>query len=68
VWHGRVVAREAQHQNVQSLAHLALCTDAETSRIVAATLTGSDASDAAHLGPLLDQVPGPVASFMVDGA
>ena len=43
-------------------------TDADTGQIVAVTLTGSDASDASQLGPLLDQVTGPVASFTADGA
>ena len=42
--------------------------DADTGHIVAATLTGSDASDASQVGPLLDQVDGPVASFAADGA
>ena len=43
-------------------------TDADTGHIVAATLTGSDACDASQVGPLLDQVDGPVASFTADGA
>ncbi len=43
-------------------------TDADTGEIVAATLTGSDACDASQVGPLLDQVAGPVASFTADGA
>jgi len=47
---------------------LHLGTDANTGHIVAATLTGSDACDASQVGPLLDQVDGPVASFTADGA
>jgi len=47
---------------------LHLGTDADTGHIVAATLTGSDACDASQVGYLLDQVPGPVASFTADGA
>ena len=43
-------------------------TDADTGHIVAATLTGSDTCDASQVGPLLDQVAGPVASFTADGA
>ena len=43
-------------------------TDADTGEIVAATLTRSDACDASQVGPLLNQVPGPVASFTADGA
>ncbi len=43
-------------------------TDADTGQIVAATLTDSDVCDASQVGPLLDQVDGPVASFTADGA
>ena len=42
--------------------------DADTGRIVAATLTPSEADDASQVGPLLDQVMDPVASFTADGA
>src|SRR4051795_1781406 len=47
---------------------LPLGVDAETGRIVAATLTDRDQDDAAQVGPLLDQVEAPVASFTGDGA
>ncbi len=43
-------------------------TDADTGHIVAATLTGSDACDASQVGPLLDQMAGPLTSFTADGA
>ena len=42
--------------------------DADTGRIVAATLTDRDVDDDAQLGPLLDQVAEPVASVAADGA
>ncbi len=42
--------------------------DADTGQIVAATLTNKEKDDGAEVGPLLDQVPGPVASFNADGA
>ena len=42
--------------------------DAETGRIVAATLTDRDEDDASQVGPLLDQVADPVASVTADGA
>jgi hypothetical protein len=42
--------------------------DAETDEIVAATLTTNDVDDASQLGPLLNQVETPVASFTGDGA
>ena len=43
-------------------------TDADTGHIVTATLTSSDACDASQVGPLLEQIAGPVASFTADGA
>ena len=42
--------------------------DAETGRIVAAALTANDADDGSQVGPLLDQLDGPLASFTADGA
>src|SRR3954451_6370664 len=42
--------------------------DAETGQIVAAALTTNDVDDGSQVGPLLDQVDGPVASFTADGA
>src|SRR3954454_14425028 len=45
-----------------------LSVDADTGRIVAATLTDRDEDDAAQVGPLLDQVADPVASVTADGA
>jgi hypothetical protein len=47
---------------------LHLGVDADTGQIVAAALTGREADDGAQVGPLLDQVTGPVASFTGDGA
>src|SRR5215218_7196184 len=42
--------------------------DANTGQIVASALTGREADDGAQVGPLLDQVVGPVASVTGDGA
>jgi hypothetical protein len=42
--------------------------DADTGEIVAAELTTNDVDDAGRVGPLLDQVAGPVASVTGDGA
>ena len=42
--------------------------DAETGQIVAAALTTNDVDDGSQVGPLLDQVTVPVASFTADGA
>ena len=47
---------------------LHLATDADTGRIVASVLTGHDADDGGQVGPLLEGVDGPVASFTADGA
>src|SRR3712207_66034 len=42
--------------------------DADTGRIVASELTPHDVDDGSQVGPLLDQVAGPLASFTGDGA
>jgi hypothetical protein len=42
--------------------------DANTGQIVAAELTDKDADDGSQVGPLLDQVDGPVTSLTGDGA
>ena len=47
---------------------LHLGVDAGTGQIVASLLTAHDADDGAQIGPLLDQVEGPLASFTGDGA
>jgi Transposase DDE domain len=47
---------------------LHLATNADTGRIVATVLTGHDDDDGAQVGPLLNQVSDPVASFTADGA
>ena len=46
--------------------HLGL--DAGTGQIVASLLTTKDVDNGAQVGPLLDQVEGPLASFTGDGA
>ncbi|MFL4997475.1 MAG: IS5 family transposase [Microvirga sp.] len=47
---------------------LHLGVDANTGQIVASVLTSHDADDGAQVGPLLDQVAGPVVWFTGDGA
>ena len=42
--------------------------DADTGRIVASKLTTNDVDDGSQVGPLLDQVAAPLASFTGDGA
>src|SRR5918993_2094063 len=41
--------------------------DADTGHIAAVELTGNETDDGCQVGPLLDQVTGPVASFIGDG-
>jgi hypothetical protein len=47
---------------------LHLGVDADTGRIEAVELTGHETDDGSRVGPLLDQVTDPVASFTGDGA
>ena len=47
---------------------LHLGVDADTGRIAAVELTTNQIDDGSQVGPLLDQVGGPVASFTADGA
>ena len=47
---------------------LHLATDADTGHVVASELTDRDADDGSQVGPLLDRIDGPVASFTGDGA
>jgi len=42
--------------------------DADTGEIIAAELTGKDIDDGSQVGPLLEQIARPVASFTGDGA
>ncbi|MCW2239519.1 IS5 family transposase [Azospirillum canadense] len=47
---------------------LHLAVDAASSAIVAATLTTTSDGDASQVGPLLDQISGPIDTVMADGA
>jgi hypothetical protein len=42
--------------------------DADTGQILASKLTSSDVDDGSQVRPLLEQIPGPLASFVGDGA
>jgi hypothetical protein len=42
--------------------------DADTGHIVAVALTTNDVDDGSQVGPLLDEIDGPIASFTGDGA
>ena len=47
---------------------LHIAVDADTGRTAAATVTTNDVDDASQVGPLLNQVDGPVGSFTADDA
>src|ERR1700730_760141 len=42
--------------------------DADTGQIIAAELTSKDVDDGSQVGPMLEQIAGPIASFTGDGA
>jgi hypothetical protein len=50
------------------VAKLHIGVDAQTGQILASELTTSDVDDGSQVEPLLDQIPGPLASFTGDGA
>src|SRR3954468_13154140 len=47
---------------------LHLAVDPSTGEILAAELTRNEEGDASQVGPLLEQIPGPLASVIADGA
>ena len=65
---GEWLAEKHGTKRRRSWKKLHLGVDAETGRILASELTGHAADDGAQVGPLLDQVAGPVASLTGDGA
>jgi hypothetical protein len=54
-------------QRRRSWRKLHIGVDAETGQILASELTSSDVDDGSQVGPLLDQITGPLASFIGDG-
>ena len=65
---GEWLAEKHGTKRRRSWKKLHLGVDAGTGRIVAAALTDRDEDDASQVGPLLDQVPDPIASVTADGA
>ncbi len=65
---GEWLAEKHGTKRRRSWKKLHLATDADTGHIVASALTDKDADDGSQVGPLLEQVDGPVASFTADGA
>ncbi|MGI4942130.1 MAG: transposase, partial [Janthinobacterium lividum] len=65
---GEWLLEEHGTQTRRSWRKLHIGMDANTGRILAAMLTTSDVDDASQVGPLLDQIMDPVASFTADAA
>jgi hypothetical protein len=55
-------------QRRRSWRKLHIGVDAETGQILASELTSHDVADGSQVGPLLDQITAPLASFIGDGA
>ena len=64
----RVADREAWHPQTPILAQAAHRDRCKTGQILASELTTHDVEDGSQVEPLLDQIPGPLASFTGDGA
>ncbi len=65
---GEWLAEKHGTKQRRSWRKLHLGVDAETGRIAAVELTGNETDDGCQVGPLLDQVTGPIASCTGDGA
>ena len=63
-----LVSRDADGLRAAEPQHPVQDVDADTGRIEAVELTGHETDDGSRVGPLLDQVTDPVASFTGDGA
>jgi len=62
----RVEKHAARGKRTWRKLHLAI--DPSTGEILASALTSHEEGDASQVGPLLDQIPGPLASVIADGA
>src|SRR5687767_12271364 len=65
---GEWLAEQHSASKRRSWRKLQVGVDAGTGRIAAAALTDHAVDDGSRVGPLLDQVDGPIASFTGDGA
>jgi len=62
-----LVAKHGE-RGVRTWRKLHVAVDPSTGEILASELTTSEKGDASQVGPLLGQIPGPIASVMADGA
>jgi len=65
---GEWLAEKHSTRTRRSWRKLHIGVDADTGQIIAAELTSNDVDDGSQVGPLLEQIAGPVASFTGDGA
>ena len=63
---GEWLAETHGHRGQRTWCELHLAIDPETGEIPASELTTSEEGDASLVGPLLDQITGPIASVMAD--
>ena len=66
--HGEWLVEKHAARTRRSWKKLHIGVDADTGQIIAAELSGNDVDDGSQVGPLLEQIAGPVASFTGDGA
>jgi len=57
-----------EKQGKRTWRKLHLAVDPNTGEVLASELTRNDEGDASQVGPLLQQIPGPIASVVADGA
>src|SRR5438445_323176 len=67
-WRWDARATSASYETTRAWDHCVHRLIQDTGRIVAAALTTNDVDDGSHVGPLLDQIDSPIASFTADGA
>jgi hypothetical protein len=65
---GEWLAEKQGERGKRSWRTLHLAVDRRSGAILASELTSNEEGDASQVGPLLDQIPGPLASVTADGA
>ena len=65
---GEWLVEKHGERGIRTWRKLHLAADPDTGEILASELTINDKSDASQVGPLLGQIPGPIASVTADGA
>jgi len=65
---GEWLAEKHGERGTRTWRKLHLAVDPSTGEILASELTSNEEGDASQVGPLLDPIPGPIASVTADGA